>query len=425
MAAIKTWAINPETGKVVNIRGERCEKYTCCGCGEVLIPHRGEKNDWFFAHKSVKECKGGTPETILHKLGKQILKESTTFSVPDGRVLVGKDISLSTFPHRDLFYLQGSVEIERSFGSFRPDAVIQLDGVSYFIELFVSHKVSEAKLNTMRKAISGDYVVIEIDLRCFYKNIDNIDMKELQQYILGNGEGKRIISSTQGDKWVKKFKDSIFDIPRGKLLCPAYDGRKVVVDSQSCRKCPFYIGNNKCTGYSCLSGIRDYIMDETKKDRLDFYDEYMPSAVGEVVYFNTLFGVCDQCGTALKLARGRYGVNIPGLQVLDVPTEYVYTYCPACGRYELVRCPDHGEGCRIRRNQSGVVYIECKYYKGRNYIPEDGEIVCKQSLSIYTRTPIKDNYTDEILAVGDISLWSANDSDAMDRLNKTKYCGGF
>ncbi len=163
-------------------RGLKCG-CICPACKMALNAKKGEKNAHHFAHKSSQECKYGY-ETSLHMAAKEILSKAGKMILPESWI---------TFPELMHDPIQACkikkitiehVELERRFGSVIPDVIIYTDDKPLFIEIFVTHRIDNEKLEKLKEL---GIPTIEIDL----SNIDdNISHEALSDIILGKSELK-------------------------------------------------------------------------------------------------------------------------------------------------------------------------------------------------------------------------------------------
>ncbi len=117
---------------------------TCPCCGEKMIARNGGKiREHHFAHSSGTDCVG-YKETLLHIWSKQIIEEYKTFTIPQYKSVSKQILIKSKKINFD------SVEIEQRNDTklFQPDIVgVTKDGLRLWIEIFVTHKCGEEKLN--------------------------------------------------------------------------------------------------------------------------------------------------------------------------------------------------------------------------------------------------------------------------------------
>lgn len=144
-------------------------KYSCIDCGQELIPRLGQKNERHFAHKEDVACLG---ETHLHKLCKltffnvyqKCLKEKKAFNIElnQNQTCTKCESELNMVCDLgeklilvDLTKKYDKVFLERKDGEFTPDiTLISKDCQDkIFIEIAVSHKSTDKKLNSDNKII--------------------------------------------------------------------------------------------------------------------------------------------------------------------------------------------------------------------------------------------------------------------------------
>lgn len=137
-------------------RGLACN-LTCYFCGDTLVARRGNVRVPHLAHHSL-EC-NWSPESLLHRLAKEIFVPGVTFLQPDARVAVkARDLENRQFVaeekvlEQDALTVQG-VSIERSLEGFRPDVlVVSNDQGQVAIEIAVTHVVDKVKRAKVRRA---------------------------------------------------------------------------------------------------------------------------------------------------------------------------------------------------------------------------------------------------------------------------------
>lgn len=430
--AVKKWGLLD--GKVTNIdtlSKELQKEYqvSCCGCGECLIPKMGDKNDWYFSHKSDTNCHGGSPETVLHKLVKDVISSNTSINLPSGVIPVWKDVKLDVFSGGMYGYNSSRVFVEKKFGDVIPDVTIDMGYFWLFIEVYVRHKTSESKRKKYAN-IGEPFVVVEIDMRRYADKVDELSYDYIKDAVVMDVSNKEVIQSTDMIYYEKMYKDSLFTIPNGMLLCPATDF-KDIVESRSCHKCMYYVGKGVCTGRSCLVKKSDYIVrDQTKQDRFDLHYSELnpvpPVKVGEAKYFSKRwFGSCS-CGGELEICTGeRKGdvirIGVPVAKGYD--DEYAYTRCKECSKVTPIFCPEnHNHQMNICYNKhskgSQRIFLACEYYQNSMKYCTDPQ--CSASITLYDGIHVGDNYSDELKAVGGLPKFLKKDARGMARLNELK-----
>ena len=160
-----------ESDTLINVRyASRSCTYYCPCCGEIMIPHMGKVRRWHFTHKSGAKC---NYETYLHKIAKLRIKksfdEAETFQInfspkiicnkSDCPLNVQEPCSWRELKSFDVKKFYDTCSIEKSVGQFVGDLVLSNSNRPEYppilIEIFVSHKSTEEKIN------SG-YRIIEI-----------------------------------------------------------------------------------------------------------------------------------------------------------------------------------------------------------------------------------------------------------------------
>jgi hypothetical protein len=137
---------------------------SCPGCWGALVSNQGKKKRAYFSHLGTGDCPGGY-ESAVHLMAKQVIKDSLYLVVPEFTKVFRRTISTFdveeealVLPMQRLDFLQ--VRLEEATNGLRPDAVGVLeDGTEIFIEVFVTHAVSDEK-----RARFSKQSMIEIDL---------------------------------------------------------------------------------------------------------------------------------------------------------------------------------------------------------------------------------------------------------------------
>jgi hypothetical protein len=171
---ILKYAIDNSNGKLVFIdfvpNGLSCN-CVCPKCSGQMIAIQGKSEnhrEWHFRHSIDSDCTGG-PETILHKLAKQIIADNNQIIIPSGT----------------LNYSQ--VRQEEKFESIIPDVILFVDGHKVFIEIEVTNPVDRVKELFYKK---GQYKSIKINLTNISYYTNPIELEEL---VLRNTTNKHVI----------------------------------------------------------------------------------------------------------------------------------------------------------------------------------------------------------------------------------------
>lgn len=185
---------------------------TCPCCGEKMIAkNNGEIKDHHFAHSSGSDC-AGYKESLFHIWSKQIIEEKKEFTIPKyKRVVSGKKLKFS------------SVEIEQRNDTklLQPDIVgVTDDGLRLWIEIFVTHKCSEEKIQLIKE---NGYNCIEVkipeeietkeELSEFLVNSDDLNFKYFINFPYGDVIKNNILQERQKEK-EKKLKQ----LPNNEIL---------------------------------------------------------------------------------------------------------------------------------------------------------------------------------------------------------------
>jgi len=138
----------------------------CCPhCNSRLVAKKGSIRQHHFAHYESDDCQHG-PETALHLLAKQVIKEHEKVLIPSHYDNYELEDSLG-INHQNSTYIKQSVthlsqvEIEKPLEGYQPDvSAITENGEPLDIEILVTHAVDEEKsalqAQTHRKMIEID-----------------------------------------------------------------------------------------------------------------------------------------------------------------------------------------------------------------------------------------------------------------------------
>ena len=167
------YALN-DKGQVIDIadvtENDRRTKYYCLNCGDEMRPRLGAKNAHHFAHKSTTpDC---NPETYLHKLAKYKIKEKFDSGIPfeiSIRQTSGcidkkhcpfhkaDECRAEDYRTYDLHKNYDTCLEEQVIGNYRADLLLtssaKPDTPPILIEILVTHKCEEKKINSGKKII--------------------------------------------------------------------------------------------------------------------------------------------------------------------------------------------------------------------------------------------------------------------------------
>lgn len=135
-------ATNAGTGTLVSIKdthlAPRGEELLCPDCKGRVIPSRGSVYRWHFRHFIAGDCCHSISETPLHKSAKAVIAKATEITLPAGgffgsahRVAIEK------------------CELEKRDDRVRFDALLHTNKGQIAIEICVTHRVDECKINKL------------------------------------------------------------------------------------------------------------------------------------------------------------------------------------------------------------------------------------------------------------------------------------
>lgn len=292
-------------GQIVSINGVNSGKTcgcVCPSCGEQLIAKKGEIMIHHFAHASTKDCEYGY-ETSLHLLAKDIIKNLNHFVLPKEKLNImyydPKNKESKNYPGlNDALDIKiDNVEIELPFDNMKPDIVIYSGEKKYFIEIFVTHKVDDAKREKIKNKLVD---TIEI-------NVSNIDKQTeyeaLEEILLNDNERKYWVYNNKIETIIEKLqsKCKIPTIMHGLALhteyCPRnvreYRGKSYANVTDNCWGCEY-----------CLGVMEQKSLDENSYIICSAAENYSQS------YKKTMDDtslVCPQCKGKLVIRYGKFG----------------------------------------------------------------------------------------------------------------------
>ena len=141
-------------------------KCVCIACGKDFIAKKGKQRIHHFAHRHNSNCQGA-PETLLHRLCKEIFTELKYINLPP--YIYKKTYKLksgSIISHNEEVVKGGeaiitNVSLEQNLYGFTPDIILECGTKKLIVEIAVTHKVDRLKLRKIREA---DVPAIEIQL---------------------------------------------------------------------------------------------------------------------------------------------------------------------------------------------------------------------------------------------------------------------
>lgn len=432
----KVWGIDTRTGNCVNINElqEQDKGYITCtneNCNCKLIFNMGSKKDWYFRHPSGVDCTGGSTESILHKLGKEILSDIGLVDVPESKIVFKN--SLYEVERADLVVMPDDIHIEQYLPNtqIKPDIWFYTDESYYCLEVVVHHDISEeTKRRYYEFGREHNLYVITYNVSEYAKNLDNFKKSDLVSIFVNS----KTISTTISSRIIEyedKLKKGIFKAFLGDIVCPAKSCR---VNTRKCKSCPFYVssgsGKQICYGKECYKTFKDLERDETVEERLDRYWDLIPAREEQQEIFDDdtkiihPFGVCERCSKPLVLQRGIDTQGISGLKLIktDIETSEkfgLFLVCPNCGCNKPIVCSKCGKPMKawINGNKSyksfGSVFIGC--IERETF----GGSCTTDTLTVFTDSTCT-KYADEIKAVKTLDNYLKRDVKAINRLKKLR-----
>ena len=156
-------------GKMLHI--SEAQKGLACGCccpacGAKMVAKKGRKKMHHFAHYSSVNCEYGY-ETSLHLVAKEIISKSKKFVIP--AVYINDQVTheKKKVPSKEIKV--DEVRLEKRYDEFIPDIVLVSGEKELFVEIYVSHKVTDEKLAKIKKIKTS---VIEIDLNQYNREVN-------------------------------------------------------------------------------------------------------------------------------------------------------------------------------------------------------------------------------------------------------------
>jgi len=216
---------------------------TCPGCGASLIARKGQIKAHHFAHKNA-ECEYGT-ETMLHIMAKSILEQEKKILLP--KVEIRFELFAASITSEPRLVPITDVTLEKRLGDFVPDLLVQISGKFVIIEILVTHKVDDLKLNKIK---DSQISAIEIDLSKFDRSIT---LEELRDILINRVDNKSWIFNGVSEYYMRKwlalceYKKTVY---RGYALhvdmCPIrariYKGKPYANVMDDCSSCEFCLG---------------------------------------------------------------------------------------------------------------------------------------------------------------------------------------
>lgn len=155
-----------------------------CICPEgktPLIARKGPIRQHHFAHSLETNCARGV-ESALHYLAKKVLSTYQSIVLPKKESIFPKERERGRVPEH--WFRVTSAQVETKFGEIVPDVLIDIYGVTIAVEILVTHKVDERKIEEFRRI---GLPAIEIDLSRVDRELPESDIARL---VVGDGGHK-------------------------------------------------------------------------------------------------------------------------------------------------------------------------------------------------------------------------------------------
>lgn len=282
----------------------------CPACGELLVAKKGAKMMHHFAHHAGHNCEYGY-ESSLHLAAKDILSRAKRIVTPPVFVKFPDSYKKEELVFEEREINIDRVELEKRYNDIIPDIVIYAGGKQFFVEIFVTHRIDDEKLEKLRKA---NISTIEIDLS---KKSETITTEELTAILLGNNDEKKWKYNVVAQRYLQRFykvADKRKLVSRGLAVhvdnCPIksrmWKGKPYANFIDDCLYCEYCISSKSkdemlCSGRLRIATIRDFEIPEYQRikesnDKIDILKE------------NTFVaGNCPNCGGKLVERKSRYG----------------------------------------------------------------------------------------------------------------------
>ena len=221
----QTIACNSKGIEITANIAERGEEFFCPSCKGVMILRRGKINIAHFAHKNLTpNCK---PETVLHLMGKERVKEIAEEHLKRGVPLETHFACSHCGIHHEMNLLEevATIELEKILDFARPDvSFVRSDGeTSVVVEIVVTHKPEP---EVIKLFMQKNVFYVRVNLK------DYSDLLLIEEKVKNNGwDVKEGYSSNQ----FCTIKDN------SELFCSkhgwAKDQRRLFITNYPCDKC--------------------------------------------------------------------------------------------------------------------------------------------------------------------------------------------
>jgi ssDNA-binding Zn-finger/Zn-ribbon topoisomerase 1 len=188
-----------KNGELIHIstaeKGLKCQ-CVCPGCGHPLIARKGPKTTHHFAHAQNSECAKGI-ETALHLSAKEILQKHQKLMLPKVEVEFNS-YRPNWLVSQEIFIEFDEVKLEYRMDTIVPDVIVMVKGRPLMIEITVTHKTGEAKVEKIKQmGIS----CLEVDLSSIK---GELTIEELENMVIEKVEYKKWLHNEKATLYKEK-----------------------------------------------------------------------------------------------------------------------------------------------------------------------------------------------------------------------------
>ncbi|WP_342046187.1 competence protein CoiA family protein [Bacillus sp. OTU530] len=143
-------------GELIHIsraeKGIKCD-CICPSCKSALVAKKGSVKKHYFAHYTKNECNYAL-ESSLHLAVKEILEKEKRMVIPE--IATGVRYGRDGLPESTLVMSPSEIQfdgvaLESKLNDFVPDIILYKNGTPLIVEVYVTHRVDEYKLQKIKK----------------------------------------------------------------------------------------------------------------------------------------------------------------------------------------------------------------------------------------------------------------------------------
>jgi hypothetical protein len=172
--------------RVADVPRGRQDDVVCPGCRAPLVAKKGDVLRHHFAHVSEGSCSGAF-ETMLHLLGKQVIRDALTLRLPQ---IVARYRWEQGVIREARSFEADAAQTEVQVGPYRADLVVEGEGTRIAVEIFVTHRTTAEKIEAFA-AMGLDAVEIDLSGMRSWEDLTNAPkfiMREAPRHWLHNSE---------------------------------------------------------------------------------------------------------------------------------------------------------------------------------------------------------------------------------------------